>query len=343
MLHIVLTILKILGIIILAVLTLMLVLILCVLFVPIRYSARVEYHGTLTVNARVSFLLRIISFHFQKNKDTEMKLRIFGIPIPMPGKSKDKGRRKRRRRKMEQMDKETEMFEHLSEEIHQESHMTDSEAEEKYISLQKLEEKKDELAGQKMDSEQTEPETGAGQKSSHMESRIEEPEDSKQKTDKDRESDSIFTRIKHFISSKLLKIKYIFRRFCDTIKDIYGKIKWFIVFLKDKQVWQAFRDVKAEAIKLLKHIKPRKIKGYLHFGFDSPCTTGKLYGFICMFYTKLPKRFLLQADFENKVLDGDLLIKGRIQIYYLLIIALRLYRNDNLKQVMKKRRTYGGE
>lgn len=62
-----------------------------------------------------------------------------------------------------------------------------------------------------------------------------------------------------------------------------------------------------------------------------------------MFYTVLPKNFLLHADFEQKVLEGDLLIKGRIQIYYLLIIALRLYRNDYLKQVMEKRRTYGRE
>lgn len=336
MLHIVLAILKILGIIILAILGLVLVLILCVLFVPVRYSARVEYHGRLTVNARVSFLFRIISFRFLKGKDIEMKLRIFGIPISISGEKKEKRRRKKRSKKMEQMDKETEMFEQLSEEIHQESHLTDLEAEEKYKSLQKIEEKKDQMIGQDTDSKQTESE-------SVQTTFKDDSEESEQKTEKSKQSESIFSRIKHFIFSKLLKIKYIFNHFCDTIKDIYGKFKWFKDFITDEHTREAFRLVKKEAVKLLKHIKPRKIKGYLHFGFNSPCTTGKLYGFICMFYTKIPKKFLLQADFENKVLDGDLLIKGRIQMYYLLIIALRLYRNDNLKQVMKKRRTYGRE
>lgn len=339
MLHIVLTILKILGIIILALLGLVLVLVLCVLFVPIRYSARIDYHGKLTVDARVSYLFRILSFRFQKNTRMTMTFRIFGFDTHLLDDEKDERSLKGRKKRMEQMEKETEMFERLSEEIHQESHREYSEAEEKFESLQKLDEKRDALVNQKKDSRQN----TSNLKNANSRNTDKKFEESVDETDNADGRASVFERIRKFFSSIRMKIKYIFRRFYDTIKKIYRKFRWLKEFLQDERTWQAFRDVKAEAIRLLKHIRPRKIKGYLHFGFDSPCNTGKLYGFICMFYTTLPKNFILQADFEHKVLEGDLLIKGRIQIYYLLIIALRLYRNDNLKQVMKKRRTYGRE
>ncbi len=332
MLHIVLTILKILGIILLALLSLVLVLVLCVLFVPVRYSARIDYHGKLTVDARVSFLFRLLSFRFQKNTRMTMTFRIFGINTHWLDDETDERSLKGRKRQLKQMEKETEMFERLSEEIHKKQYGKHSESEEPFQALQKLEEQRDAFAGQKIDRQKKEQSQKTNQN----------PEASENQTD-DAEKTSVIDRIKKFFSSIRLKIKYIFRRFCDTIKNIYGKIKRLNEFLQDETTRQAFRVVKREAIRLLKHIRPRKIKGYLHFGFDSPCNTGKLYGFICMFYTVLPKNFLLHADFEQKVLEGDLLIKGRIQIYYLLIIALRLYRNDYLKQVMEKRRTYGRE
>ncbi len=338
MLHIVLIILKILGIILLALLSLVLILVLCVLFVPVRYSARIDYHGKLMVDARVSFLLRMLSFRFQKNMRTTMTFRIFGINTHWLGDESDGRSLKGRKRRMKQMEQETEMFEQMSEEIHHKHHGKYPEAEEPFEALQKLEEQRDAVVGRKEEPQKKElnPKRKQSQKTG---------QDSETFENKSAHTERISTidRIKNFFSSIRLKIKYIFRRFCDTIKNIYGKLKQLKEFLQDETTRQAFRDVKTEAIRLLKHIRPRKIKGYLHFGFDSPCNTGKLYGFICMFYTVLPKHFLLQADFEQKVLEGDLLIKGRIQIYYLLIIALRLYRNDNLKQVMEKRRTYGRE
>ncbi len=95
MLHIVLLVLKIIGIILASLLGLLIALILIVLLVPIRYKLKAEYHDQLKAAARVSWLLRIISFSAEYNtKDfaltdslvnTEeaeinlrMRLRIFG-------------------------------------------------------------------------------------------------------------------------------------------------------------------------------------------------------------------------------------------------------------------------
>ncbi len=95
MLHVVLLVLKIIGIILASVLGLLIALVLIVLLVPIRYKLKAEYHDQLKATARVSWLLRIISFSAEYNtKDfaltdslvnTEeaeinlrMRLRIFG-------------------------------------------------------------------------------------------------------------------------------------------------------------------------------------------------------------------------------------------------------------------------
>ena len=208
MLHIVLTILKILGIILLALLSLVLVLVLCVLFVPVRYSARIDYHGKLTVDARVSFLFRLLSFRFQKNTRMTMTFRIFGINTHWLDDETDERSLKGRKRQLKQMEKETEMFERLSEEIHKKQYGKHSESEEPFQALQKLEEQRDAFAGQKIDRQKKEQSQKTNQN----------PEASENQTD-DAEKTSVIDRIKKFFSSIRLKIKYIFRRFCDTIKN----------------------------------------------------------------------------------------------------------------------------
>lgn len=69
MLHIVLLVLKIIGIILASVLGLLIVLILTILFVPIRYKLKAEYSDQLKAAARASWLLRIISFSAEYNTE----------------------------------------------------------------------------------------------------------------------------------------------------------------------------------------------------------------------------------------------------------------------------------
>ena len=56
-----------------------------------------------------------------------------------------------------------------------------------------------------------------------------------------------------------------------------------------------------------------------------------------------PKEFRINPDFENMVFDGEIHAKGWVQCYLLLIIGIRLYKNDNLKLLLERRRTNGRE
>lgn len=83
MMHIVLLILKIIGIILLVVLGILLFLVLALLFVPLRYKVRGEWSEEAKAQARVHWLLHILSFRadYDREKGLLMKLRIFGIPF----------------------------------------------------------------------------------------------------------------------------------------------------------------------------------------------------------------------------------------------------------------------
>ena len=79
---VILTILKILGIIILCIVGILLFLILSILFIPIRYSFYIEYHDKLQAKARLSWFLHILSFSFAYNEDGPIyKIKFLGIPI----------------------------------------------------------------------------------------------------------------------------------------------------------------------------------------------------------------------------------------------------------------------
>lgn len=92
---ILLTILKIIGIIIASVLVLLLLIVSLVLFVPVRYSGEVGFKEKPDISVRVTYLLKMISARFEMHEgNREFVIRIFGIRL---GRKKNKKRKRRRR------------------------------------------------------------------------------------------------------------------------------------------------------------------------------------------------------------------------------------------------------
>lgn len=98
---ILLTILKIIGIIIASVLVLLLLIVSLVLFVPVRYSGKVGFKGKPDISVRVTYLLKMISARFEMHEgNQEFIIRIFGIRLGMRKNKKRKSRlRDRKNRK----------------------------------------------------------------------------------------------------------------------------------------------------------------------------------------------------------------------------------------------------
>lgn len=326
MLHILLTILKVIGIIILVLISLVILIIAAILFVPIRYSIDAIYDRkvkNLDFKIKITYLLHLISVKYIY-KDDGLSIKIFGI--------KTRFFDKETKAMEEKINKETKMFEKMSSEI--KDNMT--EMPEVYEQLKKIDEERDRLAE---NVNKTEENIENNNKDNDTEENTEENTEEFIKVEKQ----NIFSRIYSKIKAIIIKIKYRFIKFCDTIKKICKNVNDLKEFISDDNTKEAFGFLKKEALILLKHIRPRRIKGYVHFGFDDPSYTGNLLGLIYMILRGSPKEFRINPDFENKVFDGEIHAKGRVQCYLLLIIGIRLYKNDNLKLLLERRRTNGRE
>ena len=134
-----------------------------------------------------------------------------------------------------------------------------------------------------------------------------------------------------------------FRHICDKIKNIgslvrslYRKTNEFQKFWNRKEHVRARQAVLQETRFLWKKSRPRKVAGKVTFGFEDPSWTGLGTGLLSMLYQWYPKRFSIHPDFEREILEGELHIRGRIQIYVLCLIAFRVWRNQDVRQMYQE-------
>ena len=318
MLHIILTILKIIGIIILAILGLIIFLLACILFDPIRYKAEVSYDKKLVAKVKVTYLMHIISLSYDKDRDNPIILRLFGIKTRFFSNDE--------KEKKQKYDKDTEMFEEMAK--------NNSESYDPFYEDEDEDEYENEIKGisdvpteNKQDFSKTDDET-----------------DPEIKEENDNNGDSIkrksfISKIISKIKGIISKIKYIFKSIYGTIKKVLSSADKTISFLREDSTKEAISLIKTELKELFMHIRPRSIRGHVHFGFEDPSVTGKVLGLIYIITKGRGKKFYINPDFEKNIFEGEIYVKGRIQIYKLLIIAWHIYKNENIKTMIKKRRT----
>ncbi len=136
------------------------------------------------------------------------------------------------------------------------------------------------------------------------------------------------TNVFHKLKEKLLSIKKL-------IVTFWEKKRKAASFFQQIENKAAIKLALSSLWKLLKHVGPVKIKGYVHFGTGDPATTGQVLGAAAAFYGYYGKYVKVKPDFEEEVLEGELFIKGRIRLFNLLIIGIKLLRDENFKRFIK--------
>ncbi len=131
------------------------------------------------------------------------------------------------------------------------------------------------------------------------------------------------------------KIKYTFQNICDKIKMLIKKKEDLQGFLTSEIHQSAWKCIKREAIRLLKYIRPKKMTANLHFGFEDPATTGKVLAALSILYPFYGDHINIEPEFEEKILEGNVFIKGYIMCIHLLIVIFNLYFDKNLKTTYK--------
>lgn len=302
MLSIVLLILKIIGIILASILGILLFVIALVLFVPIRYRVIANKNAELYANVKVSWLLRVIFFRLNyQNEKIEYCLRLFGYCI---FSDQPKKRKKSRKKKVSKRNRSKKSQNTRQQSVNKES-VVISENKEKILNNQ--EEPRENASGKQ---------SLKGSKKLSIFARLNE---------KRKKTVSWIQGIKLKIRDILSKTKEIIRKL-GTVKR----------FLQSRANHPGFKKI-FQSVKLVcKHIIPTQLNLKLHFGTGDPCSTGQLLGIVCAIYPQMLANVQVIPNFEEEILEGNLVAKGRIRIFTLLRIAIKLYMDKEFKHVLKE-------
>lgn len=104
-----------------------------------------------------------------------------------------------------------------------------------------------------------------------------------------------------------------------------------------------YRRVLGYVKQLWKHYGPRKLRGWLQFGTGAPDLTGKLTGILYLLLPAGADEFRILPEFTETLLNCDVLLSGRVRACHVIRIAFLLWRDKDLRRIIRKVRTKGGE
>lgn len=136
-------------------------------------------------------------------------------------------------------------------------------------------------------------------------------------------------KIQKLINKMINSIKNIYKKFI----NLFPKINKLKEFIDDETNKKAIKLIIIKLKRILKHIKPKRIKSCTTFGAEDPSTTGQILGVLSALGIGLKNDIRIMPDFENSIFEGNHYISGRIRIFFLLIIIIRLITNKDFKKM----------
>ncbi len=350
--HVILLILKVLGITLLILLGIVLLLVLLLLLAPFHYTIDAEYYGDVKAVGRIQWLCFVLDLKgVYGNNKFLYYLKSFGFMIST-NDEEDKHYRAVSDEEAESGKSSGKAKASEAEKVPVKVVEDDFEAYE-----QELARKEQQLA------ENEQQETRLPEK--HTEKAITKQES---KPESEPQKKSIFMRIYEGIESGLEWVVTIPMRVHDKISELMARILDFFANLAENMnkvikkrdmilqkitgvrsllekpyTKKVLKDGKVLLKKMWKHVRPRKLQGNIHFGLEDPATTGQLLGVVGMLYPVYRNHFVIAPDFEQQIFEGKIYAKGRVQIGRMTFLALRfMLTRDFFKTVQRARTIIGG-
>lgn len=308
MLHIFLVILKVIGFLLLGLLGLLLLLCVCVLFWPVNYYIKGCCHDTWELKGTVTFLGIFFRLGVTYKEKLHWKLRILGIPI-ITDKRKEKKKAGKKQKAVSKLKKDD------SEKIQP--------WEKSFSYIEEKEEKEQEEQRQYKDAQKE----------------LDNPEE-------EGKISAFLSKMRGAVQSFFAGIKKIWqgiKNVAETIKKLPEKMQSIV------QRWGAFRDIlddeqarlgidkgKQEIFLLLKRTKPKKIEGYVLFGFEDPAATGQTLGAIAVVQSIWNPGIRVEPDFERKVFETEFKVKGKVRGSWLLRIGWKALFDKEIKYLTEQ-------
>ena len=314
-----LTILKIIGIVLLVLLGIMLFLLAVLLFVPVRYSVKGTVDNNITAEGKISWLCSIFRYDFTfQEQDLSGEVRIFGF-------------RPKKKERVSEEELEEEAVSEVKDEVEEVVSDLVSNTVEEDDSEGKISKSVTES-----DSDKISPEEAAGRREQNPEMDFHTGRQNRKSSRSSRKN--IFMRMWDKIKSFMKKIKNFFigiQKRLTSFKEFVVKVKEIVTDTKNQY---AVRRLWEELLYLLKHFGFRKIHTELTFALADPALTGQVLGILCMMPFLYQYDFHIFPDFESEsyYIRGSYDVKGRIQLIFLLVTAIRLLADKDIRSFLKK-------
>lgn len=341
--HIVLLILKILGILLLVLLGLLLLVLLAVLFVPVRYQLQGMWKEDKWASVKVSWLLSVISFKgaYKMEKGLTGSLRVLWFKLWTMGDES-----------AEKIEEAEETAEKTVKKAAEKAVTADYEDKAEKAEAGETAEKVREAENIEKPEKKENLEKGGLVEAAELKSSAPDNEEKTHKSSEDKiqkASDeenthksrcgvflaecikAMWTRLQAFFQ----KLKFSFQGFCDKLKDIKAfadkKKEW----LEDEENQESFRLLFKQLKKLLAHVWPGRGKGTVTFGLEDPYYTGQILAGASLLYPFFYKRLTLQPVFDEKCLEAELDYRGRVRVSYLLWLFWGIYHHKHTWKMLR--------
>lgn len=326
MLHILLLILKWIGIVLAVFLLLVLLLINLGLFVPVRYRADASCQNdieTLEAEFELSWMWKLffLTACWKKGK-ADMKIRIgwkYLFSEEKEGKSEEKI------------------------EVPEEKEENDLQKEKEEQKF--LKEQKESLPPEKTN--RSLPENNVQEQAEKRECHQEKTESGIDKEEEEKESFTadrrkaggrkkkpLWDRMKEKISEWIERCKSFWRKILAMGRNFRGKKEQIQSFLTDASHRRAFCSLKREVRRFLGHVSPKDVKIVGKIGLEDPYMTGQALAVLGMLFPFLGENTVIVPDFENKILEGSVHIEGKIHNFRMLAILWRLIKDRDVRKII---------
>lgn len=308
-----LSILKIIGIILGILLAILLALVLLIVFLPICYRVEGDFQEKNEIRGRLSWLFFIRVKFLTEGKKISVWLSILGfkkVLYPAEEKAARKAKKQRRSKKRTQ------------------KHTT---PEEQDTVNTGFEDEVEEHDGLTVDDDSASIQTAELLSSSATDKPYTTADETFTDSDFSKKKSLPKFRPWHMIKTWIQKIK----KFILSLKENFSNIKKEVSDETNKNaVSHIFKELKT----LLHHIGPRRGKAQLSYSTGDPATTGELTGVLSIMPLFYKKGIHVVPDFTSDrfYIQGNFRVNGHFQVFHLLGIFIRVYRDKDLRKLMQK-------
>jgi len=308
-----LSILKIIGIILGILLAILLALVLLIVFLPICYRVEGDFQEKNEIRGRLSWLFFIRVKFLAEGKKISVWLSILGfkkVLYPAEEKAARKAKKQRRSKKRTQ------------------KHTT---PEEQDTVNTGFEDEVEEHDGLTVDDDPASIQTAELLSSSATDKSYTTADETFTDSDFSKKKSLPKFRPWHMIKTWIQKIK----KFILSLKENFSNIKKEVSDETNKNaVSHIFKELKT----LLHHIGPRRGKVQLSYSTGDSATTGELTGVLSIMPLFYKKGIHVVPDFTSDrfYIQGHFRVNGHFQVFHLLGIFIRVYRDKDLRKLMQK-------